>query len=324
VIADSEETMSARPGSVQPIKWPEGKTFAFSVFDDPDAQTLEGGKRVYDLLGDLGFRTTRGVWPGAAVRAPNSGGETCADTDYRRHSQSLQAAGFEIGYHNTTKHSSTRDETVRGLQAFEQYFGHAPRSMANHYNGEAIYWGPARVTPPVRHAYTIATLGRTRQRHFGDVEGHPYFWGDICRERIQYCRNFVYRDINTLAACPWMPYHDPQRSFVNAWYASTEGSNCSRFVGALSEANQDRLEANGGACLMYTHFGHGYEDGSSLTVRFRELMTRLSRKNGWFVPVSTLLDYIQAQRGGVVTIDPSSRYRLESRWLWEKTFRGTS
>ena len=29
--------------------WPDGKTFAFTVFDDPDAQTCEHGKRIYEV-----------------------------------------------------------------------------------------------------------------------------------------------------------------------------------------------------------------------------------------------------------------------------------
>ena len=43
--------------------WPGNKSFAFSVFDDTDSQTLEKGKAVYALLADLGFRTTKSVWP---------------------------------------------------------------------------------------------------------------------------------------------------------------------------------------------------------------------------------------------------------------------
>ena len=43
--------------------WPGGKSFAFTIFDDPDSQTLEAGREVYALLADLGFRTTKGVWP---------------------------------------------------------------------------------------------------------------------------------------------------------------------------------------------------------------------------------------------------------------------
>jgi hypothetical protein len=159
--------------------------------------------------------------------------------------------------------------------------------------------------------------------HFGEVEGHPSFWGDLCRQRIRYCRNFVYADVNTLAACPWMPYYDPRRPFVNAWYGSSEGSNAARLTTTLSEANQDRLEEEGGACIMYTHFGHGYVDGGRLQPRFVELMTRLSRKNGWFVPVSTLLDFLR-QRRGAMAITDRQRQALERRWLWEKIFRGTS
>ena len=36
------------------IEWPEGRSFAFTVFDDPDGQTLEAGREVYALFADLG------------------------------------------------------------------------------------------------------------------------------------------------------------------------------------------------------------------------------------------------------------------------------
>ena len=97
----------------------------------------------------------------------------------------------------------------------------------------------------------------------------------------------------------------------------------SRFVDTLSERNQDRLEQEGGACIMYTHFGHGYVRDGVLDERFRQLMTRLSRKNGWFVPVSTLLDHLH-QDAGYVTLTDQARRSLEKRWLWEKVWRGTS
>src|SRR5207237_4888260 len=71
----------ARPA----IRWPDGKQFAFTIFDDPDGQTVEDGKRVYGLLAEMGFRTTRGVWPGTPVRTPNSLGAACDDVAYTRH-----------------------------------------------------------------------------------------------------------------------------------------------------------------------------------------------------------------------------------------------
>ena len=41
------------------IPWPDGKRFAFSVFDDPDADALESGRGLYSLLADLGARVIK-------------------------------------------------------------------------------------------------------------------------------------------------------------------------------------------------------------------------------------------------------------------------
>jgi hypothetical protein len=311
--------------SVEPprIEWPEGRRFAFTIFDDPDGQRLEHMRLVYSFLATLGFRTTVAVWPLGPRREPNSGGETCARTEYRLFVKELQAAGFEVAFHSATLHSSTRPETAEGLDTFEQCFGTPPLSMANHYNQEAIYWGTARLTGPNRLIYNAMTLARNDGRFFGHIEGDRHFWGDICRERIRYCRNFVYSDINTLRACPWMPYADPIRPYVRQWFSATEGDKAPRFLRTLEDDNQDRLEQEGGACIMYTHFGHGYVQNGRLRPEFCRLMERLARKNGWFVPVSTLLDYLAAKRGVVVLTDIKRNY-LERRWIWEKLFRGTS
>ena len=303
--------------------WPEGHRFAFTVFDDPDGQSFETTQLVYSFLADLGFRTTIGVWPLDLRHETNSGGETCSNPEYRAFLQGLQSRGFEIGFHLAGPFDCTHAETVEALDLFKQYFGHDPDAMANHYNADAIYWGPARLSGWRRTLYNIATLGRMRNRHFGHVEGHPNFWGDACRERIRYCRNFVYADINTLRMNPWMPYCDPERPFVRYWYSSSEGHQAPAFLKTLQDANQDRLEAEGGASIMYTHFGHGYVRDGKLTPEFRRTMERLARKNGWFVPVSTLLDFL-AEKNGITTVTPAVRHRIESRWLWEKFFRGTS
>jgi hypothetical protein len=120
-----------------------------------------------------------------------------------------------------------------------------------------------------------------------------------------------------------MPYVDPGRPFVNYWYSSSEGSQAPAFLKTLRDENQDRLERQGGACIMYTHFGHGFVHDGRLNPEFRRLMERLARKNGWFVPVSTLLDFLLAAKGPVTLEDPM-RSSLEIRWLREKIFRGTS
>ncbi len=306
------------------LTWPEGKSFAFTIFDDPDAQVLKDGREVYSLLADLGFRTTKGVWPTGPLRERNSTGDTCADPDYRDDALSLQERGFEIGYHNNAPHSSTREEIIAGLDAFREYFGHDPVTMANHYNREAIYWGRARLTGPCRLLYLLMTRGNSIDEFSGHIEGDESFWGDVCRDRIVYCRNFVFPEINTLRACPMMPYHDPQRPFVNQWYASSEGANCVSFTAMLTEAALDRLEAEGGACIMYAHFGHGFVHHGRINNQFRTVMERLSRKNGWFVPVSTLLDHLRSSCNGNHVLTRGERSRLEAKWLWAKARLGTS
>src|SRR5262249_49736316 len=150
---------------------------------------LEVSKLVYGFLADLGLRTTKALWSNAPTREPNSGGLTCADPHYLTHVSELAAQGFEPSWHNATLHTSTRQETAEGLDRFRSYFGYDPVTMANHYNGEALYWGPARVGGERRVAYLLLTRYQSANRHFGHVEGHPYFWGDLCRERIRYCRN---------------------------------------------------------------------------------------------------------------------------------------
>ncbi len=160
--------MAANPA----IPWPEGKSFAFTIFDDTDSQTLEKGRAVYSLLADHGFRTTKSVWPIRGKGEPSDIGATCEDAEYRRWVQSLQELGFEIGYHMATSHTSQRADTLRALEQFASYFGHYPVSMANHYFcDENLYFGDARVTGPrpagLQPGHTISQpqqISRARSR----------------------------------------------------------------------------------------------------------------------------------------------------------------
>jgi hypothetical protein len=305
------------------LSWPDGKRFAFTVFDDPDSQTFEAGREIYALLKDLGFRTTKGVWPLGPIREPSDHGATCAVPGYLPWVKSLISAGFEAGYHNATSHTCVRDETEQGLERFRAEFGNYPRTMANHYNCcESLYWGDRRLSGWRRTFYNLLTRYQNHRKFFGEYPGHPYYWGDLCQERIAYCRSFTFDNINTLQAWRLFPYHDPTQPLVRQWYASSEGSNCVRFCRTLSEPNQERLEEEGGLCIMYTHFGHGYYDGS-IDPRFIELMQRLAQRGGWFVPVGTVLDHMRAQQGEL-TLDAAQRRDLETRWLKHKIFYGTA
>lgn len=305
-------------------EWPDGKQFAFTIFDDTDYATVENTRPVYDLLAECRLATTKSVWPLKGHEKPLVGGATCEDPEYRRWTQELRAAGFEIGYHLATFHTSRREETDAALKRFSEHFGTYPSCMANHVGcDEAIYWGANRLTGINQFIYNLATLFKWHRRFRGHIEGDPLFWGDLCYERIEYVRNFVFPEINTLKVCPYMPYHDPRRPWVKQWYASSEGSNVVSFVRCISEENQDSLEAEGGACIMYSHLSCDFYKDGKLNTRFRDLIRRLSRKNGWFVPVSRLLDYLRSVRGDHVISD-AERRQVERRWLREKLIRGTS
>ncbi|MEJ7640553.1 MAG: hypothetical protein WKF75_21925, partial [Singulisphaera sp.] len=178
---------------------------------------LENVKPVYDLLHDLGFRTTKSIWP---LRPPDDGevdrhGSTCADSAYAAWHHGLQGEGFEIGYHLATGCTSPWDRTRLGLERFRELFGPERATMSNHMNNqEGIYFGADRLSGSRRLAYKLYQNARGKGPTRGHVGGDPLFWGDLCSERVEYVRNFVFPDINALKACPVMPYHDPARPYV--------------------------------------------------------------------------------------------------------------
>lgn len=309
------------------IQWPDGKRFAFTVFDDTDRTDLASGPDVYALLRDLGMRTTKSVWPIRGHGEARVDGATCDDDAYLEWVRSLQRDGFEIALHNVAPVSSPRGEVERGLETFRTRFGAYPNAHANHAtNRDALYWGASRLTGAHRWLYQRLIGRKRRDRDGGSNPSSEYFWGDLAKAHVTYVRNFVFRDIDTLERCPNMPYHDRDRPYVNFWFASSEGADRPSFCHTIREASQDRLEASGGACIMYTHFGvPNFRDGGRLHPRFVGLMTRLADKGGWFVPVSQLLDHLRTQNVDPV-LAPDARSALERRWLFEKLVlaRGTS
>src|SRR5687767_6244935 len=156
------------------IDWPDGKAFAFTVFDDTDKETVENAPPVYDLLHDLGFKTTKSVWPIRGPEEPLVGGSTCEDPAYLDWVRRLQGQGFEIALHNVTYHTSPREETARGVERFRELFGHYPSSMANHTGcREGIYWGSSRLSGVNAFAYNVLSRYKGHGLYQGHVEGSP-------------------------------------------------------------------------------------------------------------------------------------------------------
>jgi hypothetical protein len=298
-------------------RFPENKRFAFTIFDDTDLSTVENVGAVYRLLEELGLRTTKSVWPLASDERARLAGASLQHPQYLRFVLDLQRAGFEIALHNVRNTGSKRERVAAGLEEFRRLIGHYPRVHANHAgNRDNLYWGPARFS-------TIAPLYRAMQTFYDGslFEGHladsEYFWGDLCKCRIDYVRNFVFREINLDRVNPHMPYQDPRRGFVNAWFSSSDGADVEAFCSLLSEGNQDRLETEAGVCIVYTHFACGFVEEGRVLPRVKALLRRLAAKNGWFVPVSTLLDFLR-ERHQTLSIPAGEITAMECRWLSDR------
>ena len=298
-------------------RFPGNKKFAFSIFDDTDLSTLENVGPIYRLLEELGMHTTKSVWPLASVPGARFAGASLQDPEYCDFVLNLKNQGFEIALHNVRNADSTRGQVEHGLEEFRRLIGHYPRVQANHCsNQENVYWGAARFRTVTSALYKIAAR-LTRSRQFaGHIDGSEFFWGDLCRKHIDYVRNLVFREINIQKINPSMPYHDPTKPLVNAWFSSADGGDREAFCTLLSESNQDRLEAEGGVCLVYTHFACGFSENGQVDRRVEQLLRRLAQKNGWFVPVSQLLDFLREERG-TLAISSAEIAAMERCWLRE-------
>ena len=308
--------MEDRRGEGARPTWPGGAPFAFTIVDDTDKTTLENGPLVYDLLTSLGMRVTKTVWPFDPAGPPRTGGSSCEDPAYLAWILDLQAAGHEIGYHNAADHPSERERTIAALDRFRELFGHDPRIGADHSaNTEALYWGAARLTGPRALAYRAAgpLLGEPRASSEGHDPASPYFWGDVCRDRIDYWRNFTFATSDVTELCPG-PYHDPKRPLVRWWYAATDAPHRDPFLEAIAPDRLDALERHGGACILYTHVGTNFVWEGELDPRLEPALRAVAERGPWMAPASEVLDHLRAHHGEHVLTD-RERARLERRWI---------
>ena len=126
------------------IVWPEGKKFAFTIFDDTDMETVENAGAAYALLAECGLRTDEVVLGGPGRSQPglrhraNGRGRRLFEV-----AAGVAVAGFRVGWHGATWHSVPRKMTAAALERFAELFGHYPGTAANHATvDEAIYWVP--------------------------------------------------------------------------------------------------------------------------------------------------------------------------------------
>ena len=307
--------------------WPNGHKFAFTVVDDTDWATLPLITPVYDLLAKLGFKTTKTAWMFRGQSPAVNAGATCEEPDYVEWLLSLQRQGFEIAFHNAAPGTSPTETTRLALARFHELFGGNGILFSNHTHClENIYWGQARLSGARRVLYNMAVLGKNRDISRGHVDGDPLFWGNLCRQRVRYVRNFVFDGLDALAVCPEQPYHDPAKPYVNFWFTSSDGGSLASFLANFATRKLKRLEEAGGLCIAYVHFANkGFVENGRVNTEFRKRMEYLSSLDGWFAPASEILDHLRQGAGTQErTISPERLRQLERRWLFQKVFNGTS
>jgi hypothetical protein len=297
---------------IQILPFPEGKDFAVSFIDDTDLSTRENTQPVYEILNSLNIKGTKTVWVfkqkrTSAFRKKDEksfisyvGTEsTLEDKDYLDFVLGLQKRGFEIALHGVAAGNSYRPEIIEGINIFKSIFGSYPNiNIFHEKNIENLYAGNCKLD-----FWPLKLLEKITDNsdYQGHIQGSPYFWGDVAKGTIKYMRLpfHTISEVNTLKVNPSMPFHDPQRPYVNYWFASSDGSDCQRFNKLLSDANIKKLERENGVCLIYTHFAKGFcykKNGRyELNREFVNVISNLGRyTNVWCPTASELLDRLLA------------------------------
>jgi hypothetical protein len=304
------------------LTFPEGKRFAFSIFDDTDVATVESIRPIYDLLTELGFRTTKTTWSlnyeGASEHA---GTHTLQSERYSEYLRDLAERGFEIAFHGATMESTTRDGTISALEQFHRSVGAMPRSYASHaFNRDNLYWGIDRFRFATTRAL-YALLGQEKRGHYqGHVPESPYFWGDLATKYLDYVRSFTYATFDLTKLAFPVVYSRPDTPWVKRWFITCDADNVEQFNDLLASANQERLERDGGLCIVSTHLGKGFVKEGQVHPVTRRLLTELRTRNAWCVPVSPMLDYYCAQAGCREITSPQL-LRMELRWFLDAVVR---
>jgi hypothetical protein len=303
----------------QPLAtFPDGKKFAFSIFDDTDVATLEYIRPIYELLDRLGFRTTKSVWPLPYQGSSEyEGSATLDDSEYATYMRDLQERGFEIAFHGARMESSERSEIHRAFEVFQQNLGRYPTAYAAHgHNCDNLYWGVDRFRFPLWR-WLYAAAGGRRERHGeGHRAGSPFYWGDLAQRHLRYVRSFTYDELNLWKSTTAIPYRTAGTPGVNAFFPSSFADNVEEFIELLSPTRQMQLEREGGLAIVGTHFGKGFLRDGRVHPRVVELLTRLSERPGFFQPVTSLLDYLVGVQGGIPLLGGFRLFRLEGLWFW--------
>lgn len=278
------------------INLPGNKRFIFTIIDDTDDSFVPQIQEVYDILYNNGLRTTKTLWVYPVRDPERSKGHCLKDEAYKNFVLDLKDKGFELGLHNVGSGDYSRQEILEGLNEYEKILGELPKIHVNHsYNPDNIYCGPKRFSFPFN--LIVKYLYSDYSNFYGEIKGARNYWADVHKKIIKYSRNYEIDDINTVKHNPYMPYRDKKYDeFCNLWYSSTFAPNQWMFNHLVTEQSIDKLEKEGGICILYTHLGYYHKNGK-VDEGFKKMIQYIGKKDsGLFIPVSEVLDLLQEQR----------------------------
>ena len=304
------------------LLYPNGAEFAFSILDDTDDTTVSNGKPIYDLLEQLGLRTTKTVWSFDSPKeeqGPYFAGQTLEAEDYREWCQHLSQAGFEIAFHNARMSSSKRNDTIDALNLIESLFRKPVRLHCNHgQNRENLYWGDKRYQSTIFRVIFALLPGLTRsERYEGDSISSPYYWADIAAERLSYMRMLAFNSLDCNCLSPKGPYRDSRKVPSPIFFNTADAPDVHAFNALVNKQSLDQLQRTRGWAIVSTHFGKGFYKDGKINEEFVQTIKDLGNRPGWYVPVSELLDYLVAEIG-VRQIGSVKRFCMEGAHIIDR------
>jgi hypothetical protein len=298
------------------IYLPNNKKFVFTIIDDSDDSFLENTKPIYDFLFENGIFITKTIWV-YPPRDRESKGHSLQHEGYRAFILDIKNKGYEIALHCVGSGQYFRKEILQGLEEYKNFFGEYPKININHsYNIDSIYGGYKRFSFPFN--FLIKWLHPVyAQKYEGENRESPHFWGDVHKKLIKYNRNYETDQLNTIKFNPYMPYIDKSKAeYSNYWFSATFAPNQWVFNKIVSQRAVDRLEQENGICILFTHLGYYMKDGK-INQGFQDKIGYISqKKSGWFVPVSTVLDYLMVNKGNDTFLPRIVKFKLELLYLF--------
>jgi hypothetical protein len=283
-----------RPVEIHWAPWPHRA--AFCITDDTDTAELATVRAVYDALEPYGVRATKTVWafrpaePCGIPPLPPSiqRGVTLEDAEYLDYCRELDRRGHEIALHGATAGNNRRETVVAAFDRMARHFRPAATYVCHAKNADNPYWQEKTVARgPLR--WLLAAYARGH-RCSGEDPASPYFWGDLCRERIRYIRLLRTTRVDTLSANPSMPYHEAEKPFVPYWFSATKRS----FRDCTAPGALDALERSGGACVLYQYLCRYADPAGGVTPAFRAGLERLAARGAvWVDTAGAVLDRLR-------------------------------